>query len=459
MPQSTPAAIQQHPFTRAPHRTVLTLSIPVLLSMVAEPLTGLVDTAFVARLGAESLAALGVGTAVLSATFWIFNFLGIGTQTEVAQAMGRERTERAARFVGLALIIGVVIGLGLIIIGWFGVPWSARALGASGLVAAQAEEYMYIRLFGAPAVLATLAAFGALRGVQDMRTPLWIAVTINVINIGLDAVLVVGYGPIPALGIAGVAAASVTAQWIGALWAVTAVLKRFGRPAQLRLSEAGQLIRIGGDLFVRTALLNAFLLIATRVATQIGPESGAANQAVRQFWVFTALGLDALAITAQSLVGYFVGAGQMNWAKRVAAVTSQWAFTLGVLLSIGMWLGQDAIADLLVPASALSVFGSAWIIATLVQPINAMAFVTDGIHWGTGDFRYLRNVMILSSVIAGGALLLIDTNGQNPLTWVWLITGLWIAVRACFGIARVWPGVGDSPFRVKKAHEFGKVVE
>ena len=95
---------QQHPFIRSPHRTVLTLSIPVLVSLIAEPLTGLVDTAFVARLGAESLAALGVGTAALSSVFWVFGFLGVGSQTEVAQALGNGRPNRAARVAGLAIL-------------------------------------------------------------------------------------------------------------------------------------------------------------------------------------------------------------------------------------------------------------------------------------------------------------------------------------------------------------------
>jgi len=88
----TPAT---HPFVRAPHRTMAMLSVPVMLSLVAEPLTGLVDTAFVARLGAGPLAALGVGTIALSSFFWIFNFLGIGTQTETARSLGQRRTERA----------------------------------------------------------------------------------------------------------------------------------------------------------------------------------------------------------------------------------------------------------------------------------------------------------------------------------------------------------------------------
>ena len=84
-------AHSEHPFTRQPHRTLVSLSIPVLFSMTAEPLTALIDTAFIASLGAVSLAALGVGTTALSSLFWMFNFLGIGTQTEVSQADGQGR--------------------------------------------------------------------------------------------------------------------------------------------------------------------------------------------------------------------------------------------------------------------------------------------------------------------------------------------------------------------------------
>ena len=94
-----------HPFVASPHRTLFSMSLPVLLSLIAEPLTGLVDTAFVARLGSESLAALGVGTVALSSIFWAFNFLGIGTQTEVAQAHGRRQQKRSTEIGGIAIYL------------------------------------------------------------------------------------------------------------------------------------------------------------------------------------------------------------------------------------------------------------------------------------------------------------------------------------------------------------------
>ncbi len=437
-----------HPFITAPHRTVLALSVPVFFSLIAEPLTGLVDTAFVARLGVVPLAALGVGTAALSSVLWVFSFLGIGTQTKVAQAIGRDDLARASQVVGLALLLSALAGLLLLIVGHGVAPSVTRLLGATAELERDATLYMRIRLWGAPAVLVILAAAGALRGLQDMRTPLWIAAGVNALNITLDALLVFGVGPVPALGITGAALASVLAQWVGAAWGTAVIVQRLGWPRQLHWGEAFQLLRIGRDLFVRTGMLMLFMLLTTRIATRMGAESGAAHQAIRQVWVFTALGLDALAITAQSLIGYFVGAQHWSQARRVAGVTSLWGVSLGVLLGLGMWLGETWAARLLVPVAAVALFEPAWLIAVWVQPLNAVAFVTDGIHWGTADFRFLRNGMIVASVVTGGLLLLLDESQAGALTWIWVITGAWITIRALLGLLRVWPGIGSAPLRV-----------
>ncbi|MCA9935101.1 MAG: MATE family efflux transporter [Ardenticatenaceae bacterium] len=437
-----------HSFVQKPHRTVLALSVPVLFSLIAEPLTGLIDTAFIARLGAVSLAALGVGTAALSSVFWIFNFLGVGTQTEVAQALGRQNQARAMRLTWLALALCLIFGVMLIVLGLPLAPAVAALLGADGVVQVDAVRYMQIRLFGAPAVLAMLTAFGALRGMQDMRTPLWIATAVNALNIALDWLLIFGVGAVPAMGVAGAAAASAIAQWVGALWAVTAVARRLGLAQKLQWREAGRLLQIGGDLFVRTGLLTLYLLFTTRVATQIGADSGAVHQAIRQVWTFTALGLDALAVTAQSLVGYFMGANDVAQARRVAAVTSGWSVVLGLLLTVAMFLGEDWVRGMLVPETAVALFNLPWLVAAAAQPINALAFITDGIHWGTGDYRYLRNGMLAATLVGVVGLWLVDANGERALLWVWGVTAVWISVRALFGVLRIWPGIGQSPMKI-----------
>jgi MATE family multidrug resistance protein len=109
-----------------------------------------------------------------------------------------------------------------------------------------------------------------------------------------------------------------------------------------------------------------------------------------------------------------------------------------------MLAGEAAVAAAFVPASAREVFGSAWRVLALSQPVNAVSFVTDGIHWGTRDYRYLRNAMLTASSGGVAALALLPA-GAAGLTAVWLVTSAWIAVRAGFGLLRVWPGIGRAP--------------
>jgi MATE family multidrug resistance protein len=163
--------------------------------------------------------------------------------------------------------------------------------------------------------------------------------------------------------------------------------------------------------------------------------------------VFTALFLDAYAITGQSLIGFFVGPGRLEQARRVARLVCAWSAATGVVLSAAMWLGQHLVIRLLLPPSAVDIFFSAWVMAVITQPINALAFATDGIHWGTGDFRFLRNVMISATIFGGIAIFLLDETVSGALTWIWLITACWITIRAVFGVMRVWPGIGQSPLK------------
>jgi len=435
-------------FLKTPFRTFMTLWVPVLFSLVAEPVTGLVDTAFVARLGAAPLAALGVGTMVLSSVFWIFNFLSVGSQTEVSQAMGRQEPDRGMRIGSLALMLALAAGLMLMLLAWLFSAAAAAVMGASDQVRQQAVAYIQWRACGAPAVLLTLTAFGILYGLQDMRMPLWIAVGVNTMNIFLDGILIFGMGPLPALGITGAAVASAASQWLGAGWAVYRVYRRLGLTARIELADVRRLLQVGADMFVRTGMLTIFLLLATRAATQLGPEAGAAHQAIRQVWVFTALFLDAAAITAQSLIGWFVGSGRIADARRVAAFVCLWSVLIGVLLGVCMLGGRHYFAALLVPTAAQALFFPAWAAAALMQPVCALAFVTDGIHWGTGDFRYLRNGVMVATLCGAVCIWMLGgANAPDALTGIWWITGLWIAIRTGFGLLRIWPAIGKSPLK------------
>jgi len=436
-----------HPFNQHPHRTLVTLTIPVLLSLVVEPLTGIVDTAFVARLGPAPLAGLGVGAALLSSLFWIFNFLGIGTQTEVAAGLGRSAPKHARDAASLALLLSAGIGVLLGLLLWPFVGELAALMSDDASVQKAAATYFEIRLLGAPAVLLTLASFGALRGLQDMKTPLWVAATANGINALLDPVLIFGIGPVPALGVAGAAWATIVGQWIAALWAVAAVRNRLGLSGDIPWRGAPALLVVGRDLIFRTALLTLFLLMATRVANQLGAEAGAAHQVLRQIWLFSAFLLDAYAATAQSLIAYFLAAARVDLARKVASVSCIWGGGSGVVLGVALGLGTSAVSALLVPPASHELFIESWWILLASQPLFALSFVTDGIHWGTRDYRYLRNGMLASTATGLALLWALVGLGSESLTAVWLVTSVWVCVRAAFGMLRIWPGLGNAPLK------------
>lgn len=436
-----------HAFETRPHRTLLSLSLPVMLSLVVQPLAGVVDTAFVERLGAASSAALGAATALLAGFLWVFNFLGVGTQTEVAHAIGEGRGEATREVASLALIVAGGLGLAAALAFSLAISPAMHWMSDDPSTVRQAATYSRILLFGFPASLALIAAFGALRGLQDMRTPMWIAVGMTAMNVALDAVLIFGWGPIPAFGIAGAAWATVSSQFAAAGWAIFAIARRVGWTWRVKLSHARGLLVVGRDLALRTAALLLFMTLSTRAALHISTSAGAAHQAIRQMWMLLAFLLDAYASVAQSLIAYFLGAGQLATARRVARVSMTWALVTGALVAVLMIAIEPAVARLLVPAEALDLFGSSWPILALTQPLNAVSFVTDGIHWGTKDYRYLRNAMGFATAVGVALLLCVDPASPRALEAIWYVSALWIAIRALLGWLRVWPGIGRAPLQ------------
>ena len=439
--------VAQHPFLRRPQRTVLTLTLPVIFSQIAEPLTGMVDTAFVARLGAAPLAALGVGGAAVSLLLWVFYFLGVSVHTEVARALGHGSEERASQITSLGLLLAALAGLLLLLVGLASVETLASLLGAGPAVEAHAIAYIRIRLLGAPAVLLTLVGFGALRGLQDMRTPLWVALGVNLLNALLDIPFIFGFGPMPALGVAGAAWASVIAQYLGLVWLLRRLYVRPGLCFHLARADVLTLLRAGRDLVVRSGLLTLFVMFSTRVANQIGPEAGAAHQAVRSLWMFCGWLMDAFGTSAQSLVGYFLGAQRLRLARQAAAVSILQSLATGVVLSLLALAATPLVRTLFVPPDAAAFFTPAWLVAVLTLPLTALAFVTDGIHWGAGDYAWLRNGMLVATVAGALLLLTIETNAPNAFLLVWLALLLWLILRTLFGMLRIWPGHARAPLR------------
>ena len=294
-------------------------------------------------------------------------------------------------------------------------------MGASEDTLGGASTYLRIRALALPAVMLITVGHGVFRGFQDTRTPLIVTLGLNVINLVLDPILIFGFDA----GLAGAAWATVVAQWVGALWFVALMSKKrqtLGVEWSLpRRSDLKVLLGAGGALVLRTGSLLTVLTVATAVAARIGTNPVAAHQVMFQVWLFLSLVLDALAIAAQAMIG-----------KSLATNPQEAAALSKRLLVLGLWFGSGVALILLAiapwlpgwftdDAGVIESLRSVYPFLVIMQPLNALVFVWDGIVIGATDFTYLAWTMAVSSIVALGALLAV-------LPMDWGLVGVWWAI-------------------------------
>lgn len=414
-----------------PHRydrEIVRLAVPALGALMAEPLYVLADTAVVGRLGPEPLAGLAVASSILLIIFSVFIFLAYGTTASVARLIGagdeREAAHQAVQGMWLALFAGFVVALVALV---FSSPL-VRLLGAEGAVEQQALLYLRISLLGVPAMLLVLAGTGYLRGLQDTRTPLVVAIVSATFNLVLECVLVFGLG----FGIGASALSTVLAQW-GAAAVYVMWVRRAVRQHEVALGPHGATLRrisvVGRDLFVRTAALRGAFLVATAVATRIGTADVAAHQIAFEIWAATALALDAIAIAGQALIGRLLGASEVTDAHAAGRRMIQWGLAWGVVVGIAILLLHEVLPgifthDLLVRDLAAFLL----LFVGVMQPINGVVFVLDGLLIGSGDVRFLAWAMVLAAVVFIPCALLVLVYGGG-IGWLWMSLLLLMVVR------------------------------
>lgn len=403
-------------------REILGLAIPALGALAIDPLLTLADTAFVARLGTIDLAALGVDTAIFGFAFFAFNFLAYVVTPLVARAMGRGRPEEAQRWVGDALFLAVMLGALVALILEIAAPLLMDLMGAGPDVADPAVDYLRIRALAAPAVLVVTAGHGAFRGHKDTRTPLKVALLVNLVNLVLDPVLIFTLG----WGLSGAAVATVVAQYLGAVWFLRLIVDRHmaARPRDLRgsLRSLLDLGRNGALLTTRTGLLLATLTIAASVATRLGPEQIAAHQLVVQVFLLSALLADSFAIAAQAMVGDTAGRGSIEALHSLNRRLVGWGFVAGLILLVAIGLGrfgleyvasEEVVANLAVDAGG---------VVAIAEPVAAVMFVGDGIFLGL----LALGTMVVST--GAGGLVAVGLMLLTPLGDT--VTGIWWSLAA-----------------------------
>ncbi|MFG1955554.1 MATE family efflux transporter [Micromonospora sp. NPDC048830] len=413
MSQSTLAL----PAVASPRR-IAALALPALVVLTAEPLYVLVDTAVVGHLGRVPLAALAVGGTVLTLTAWLGSVLAYGITGRAARRFGSgDRAAAVAEGVQaswLALGVGVLVALGMQV----GAGPLARTLGGSGEVAAAAAQWLRVAALGAPGLMLAAAGNGWLRGVQDLRRPLWFVLGPNLLSALLCPLLVYPAG----LGLVGSAVANAVAQTIsGGLFAAALVRERV--PLRPRPRVIRQQLVLSRDLLVRGVAFQASFLSATAVAARFGAAAVGAHQIAVQLWFFTALVLDALAIAAQTLIGAALGAGDAAGARALARRIALLGAVCGVAFALLIAAGAGIVpswfsSDPQVRDQAMVAWP--WFVA--LQPIGGVVFALDGVLIGAGDVRYLRNLTIVAAF--GGFL-----------------PAIWLAYAFDLGLGGIWAGL------------------
>ena len=442
------------------NRQVLSLAVPALGALIAEPLFVLADSAMVGHLGAVSLAGLSLASTILTTTVGLFVFLAYATTATTARLFGAGRRTEGLRAgvdgMWLALLLGVGAGafLGLT------APWLTAAMGADGAVAQAAVAYLRASCPGLPGMFVVLAATGVLRGLLDTRTPFVVATGGAVFNIVVNAILLYGVG----MGITGSGAGTAVAQTAMAL-ALAGPITRTARAAGVGLLPHREGLRAslgsGTPLLVRSLSLRVAILVTVWAATTLGEVSLAAHQVVNALWTFAAFALDALAVAAQALIGTALGQAQRadtdsaapdaetlseeagtatattrsidELLRRMLAWGAGTGMLIGTVMAVGAaWLPHAFTSD----ADVITAATPTLLVAASAQPLAGVVFLLDGVLMGAGDGRYLAQAGLVTLVpyvplalLIGGGVLPGADGATSGLVLLWLAFA-WVFMAA-----------------------------
>jgi len=413
------------------HARVLKIALPIVISNATVPILGAVDTGVVGQIGlAAPIGAVGIGAVILTGIYWIFGFLRMGTTGLTSQAHGAGQTGEVAALLTRALMIGFAGGL-MVIALQVPIFWAAfRVSPASAEVESLARDYMAIRVWSAPAMIALFGMTGWLIAQERTRAVLMIQVLMNGVNIGLDLWFVLWLD----MGVTGVAQATVIAEWGGLALGFWFCRDAFGVPAWRdwpRVFDRARLrnmAMVNTDILLRSLMLQIIFISFLFLGADFGDVTLAANQVLLQFLNITAHALDGFAFAAEALVGQAYGARALALLRRGALMTSFWGLVVCIALAVGFATFGGAIIDLMAKVPEVQAEARSYLGYMVAAPILGLAaYMLDGVFIGATRSRDMRNMMALSLVVyVAAAAALVPSLGNH---------GLWLALLVSF-IAR-----------------------
>lgn len=410
------------------HARVLKIALPIVISNATVPILGAVDTGVVGQMGqAAPIGAVGLGAVILTGIYWIFGFLRMGTTGLTSQAHGAGQTGEVAALLTRALMIGFAGGAAVIAL-QLPIFWAAfKVAPASAEVEGLAREYIAIRVWSAPAMIAIFGLTGWLIAQERTRAVLAIQVLMNGVNILLDLWFVLGLD----WGVAGVAQATVIAEWGGLALGLWICRDAFAVPAWRDWTRVFDPVRlrimlaVNTDILLRSLMLQVIFISFLFLGADFGDVTLAANQVLLQFLHITAHALDGFAFAAEALVGQAYGARAASRLRRGAVMTSIWGFVVCGLLAVGFAGFGGTIIDIMAKAPDVQTEARAYLVYMVAAPVLGLAaWMLDGVFIGATRSRDMRNMMALSlAVYVLAAAALVPSLGNH---------GLWLALLISF---------------------------
>tara|TARA_R110002033_G_C3894751_1_gene239226 strand:+ start:1365 stop:2711 length:1347 start_codon:yes stop_codon:yes gene_type:complete len=413
------------------------LAIPALISGVSEPILSLTDAAIIGNMehnATTSLAAVGIVTTFLSMLIWVLGQTRSAISSIISQYLGAGNIEAVKNLPAQAIFVITALSLIIIAVTYPLASQIFKLYNASDSILNYSVDYYRIRVFGFPFTLFTIAVFGTFRGLQNTYFPMLIAISGALANIILDFIFVYGIeGYIPAMHIKGAAYASVIAQVIMAVLSAYYLLKKTDIPLLVKLPFNPEMKRFTLmilNLFIRTIALNIALYFGTSFATKYGESYIAAYTIAINLWFLGAFLIDGYASAGNILSGKLFGAKDYKNLVELSNKLIKYGIFIGIVIGLIGTLFYYSIGNLFSnDEKVLSEFYNVFWIVLAMQPLCALAFIFDGVFKGLGKMKYLRNVLLFSTLVIFVPVIF-WTDAQNyKLYGIFIAFTLWMIAR------------------------------
>jgi putative MATE family efflux protein len=401
-------------------RTIARVALPAVASSLLMTLFFSVDTFWIGtRLGATGLAAASTSVGWIWLIVSIAAMVNVGVTAVASRRYGEGRADAAARVAGDALVLSLVLGAACTAIGLPLLPHMFALMQTPPEVSALGVRYLGTYLLGAPLIFGFFAVDASFRAAGDTRTPFVLLFASVAVTLVLDPILIVGWGPVPALGVAGAAIATICTRAVAFALGLAIVGKRrvlrFGRPDFTAMLAV---VRIGLPTAVTGVVFSLIYVMVTRTATPFGtPALAALGIGHRvESWLYM-IGVGFGAATA-AIVGQNMGAGRIDRASRAGWISVAFCSVFGILACA---------VELLMPERFAAVFSNdPAVIAEGARYLRIAAFAQVGIC----------AEIVLEGALGGAGATLPPMLTSTVITASRIPIAIWATAR--YGIVGLW---------------------